>query len=117
MKLDFDSPKEFGAVLGSGSVLVLSEYSSIADILLSVLKFFQHESCGQCSPCRSGTRELVRIMTRMMEKEGSSEDLDTMVKLSQVLWYTSLCPLGQSLIMPVKSAVDNFREELLSLGQ
>jgi len=118
LKLDFDSPKAVGAVLGSGSVLVLSDDCSIKETLFSILEFFKHESCGQCTPCRAGTKELIRKMEKLMknnlEKEEKKEILNSMVKISQVLWSASLCPLGQSLIMPVKSAVDYFRDELLS---
>lgn len=114
LKLDFDSPKAVGAVLGSGSILVLNDDRSIKETLYSVLEFFKHESCGQCTPCRAGTRELVRKMEKMMRNALEKEELDSMVKISQVLWSASLCPLGQSLIMPVKSAVDYFGDELLS---
>lgn len=117
VRMDFDNLKQYKAVLGSGAILVASEEASLPQMLHSVLQFFRHESCGQCSPCRAGTRELYRISTRLLEGQGKVEDLNTMVKLSEALWYSSLCPLGQSLIMPVKSVLENFREDFLPLVQ
>ncbi|MGB9875545.1 MAG: NADH-quinone oxidoreductase subunit NuoF [bacterium] len=117
VRMDFDNLKQYKAVLGSGAILVMSQEASIPKMLHSVLYFFRHESCGQCSPCRSGTRELYRVSGHLLERKGKAEDLNTMVKLSEALWYSSLCPLGQSLIMPVKSALENFREEFLPLVQ
>lgn len=117
VRMDFDNLKQYKAVLGSGAILVMGEKASIPDVLHNVLRFFRHESCGQCSPCRSGTRELYRISERLLERRGKAEDLNLMVKISESLFKSSLCPLGQSLIMPVKSALENFREEFLPLVQ
>jgi NADH:ubiquinone oxidoreductase subunit F (NADH-binding)/(2Fe-2S) ferredoxin len=112
--MDLESLKENKAVLGSGAILVMNEDTSILDMLFSILKFFAHESCGQCSPCRIGTRQLVDLAYKIREGQGAAGDLNIMVNLSQTLFSTSLCPLGQSLIMPVRSAVENFRDELLT---
>jgi NADH-quinone oxidoreductase subunit F len=111
--MDFESLKENKAVLGSGAILVMNEETSLVDMLFSILKFFAHESCGQCSPCRIGTRQLLDLIYRIREGKGKAADLDLMVNLSRTMAATSLCPLGQSLIMPVKSAMDNFRDEFL----
>jgi NADH-quinone oxidoreductase subunit F len=111
--MDFESLKENKAVLGSGAILVMDEDTSLVDMLFSILKFFAHESCGQCSPCRIGTRQLLDLIYRIREGKGKAADLDLMVNLSRTMAATSLCPLGQSLIMPVKSAMDNFRDEFL----
>ncbi len=111
MRLDFESLKENKAVLGSGAVLVMNEETSIVDMLFSILKFFAHESCGQCMPCRIGTRQLLDIIYRIRQGQGKSGDLEALRRLSDVMWQASLCPLGQSPIMPVKSALDNFAGE------
>ena len=111
--MDFESLKENKAVLGSGAILVMNEDTSIADMLFSILKFFAHESCGQCSPCRIGTRQLVDLAYKIRSGQGGAADLELMVNLSKTMVATSLCPLGQSLIMPVRSAVDHFRNEFL----
>ena len=111
VKMDYESLKENKAVLGSGAVLVMNEDSSIVDTLFSILKFFAHESCGHCAPCRLGTRQLLNLAWKLHQGKGRSEDCDTMLRLAEVMWSTALCPLGQSVITPVKSAIENFREE------
>jgi NADH-quinone oxidoreductase subunit F len=111
--MDFESLKENKAVLGSGAVLVMNEETSIVEILFSILKFFAHESCGQCAPCRIGTRQLLDFIYRIREGKGAITDLERMVNLSKTMFSTSLCPLGQSLLMPVRSAIDVFRDDFL----
>jgi len=112
--MDFESLKENAAVLGSGAILVMNEDADMVDMLSSVLQFFAHESCGQCAPCRVGTSQLYGLISRIQSGEGREEDIDQMVTISEALFQTSLCPLGQSLIMPVKSAVENFRQDFLN---
>jgi NADH-quinone oxidoreductase subunit F len=116
VRMDFESLKDNKAVLGSGAVLVMDEDASIPDMLLSILKFFAHESCGQCTPCRVGTHQLLDLADHFRQGRGSEADLEQMVNVSKAMVATSLCPLGQSLIMPVKSAVDNFRGDFLKNG-
>jgi NADH-quinone oxidoreductase subunit F len=115
--MDFESLKENKAVLGSGAVLVMNEDTSILDMLASILKFFVHESCGQCSPCRVGTRQLADLLEKIRKGQGTEADLERMVNVSKTMFATSLCPLGQSLTMPVGSAIENFREDFLKNGR
>lgn len=109
--MDFESLKENAAVLGSGAILVMDEEASMVEMLFSVLKFFAHESCGQCSPCRIGTRQLLTIFYNLRAGLGEKGDIEKLLRISETMYNTSLCPLGQSLIMPVKSAIENFRAE------
>ncbi len=109
--MDFESLKENAAVLGSGAILVMDEDASVVDMLHSVLEFFAHESCGQCSPCRVGTRLLLNMSEEIVAGRGTEKLLNQMLTISETMYNTSLCPLGQSLIMPVKSAIDHFRGE------
>jgi len=111
VKMDFDSLREYAAVLGSGAILVLGEDASIVDILSSILDFFEHESCGQCTPCRNGTRIMAKLMRRIMKGEGNQKDLEHLLAVSKVMVDASLCPLGQSPHLTVKSALDYFRDE------
>ena len=111
VKMDFENLKENKAVLGSGAVLVMNEETSMVDMLFSIVKFFAHESCGQCAPCRIGTQQILNIVYRIRRGAGKVGDLETLLSLAEVLAQSSLCPLGQSLIMPIKSALGNFREE------
>lgn len=111
VKMDFESLKENKAVLGSGAVLVMDEGTSIPNMLFSIAKFFAHESCGQCVPCRIGTRQILDIAYRIRQGKGRGDDTETMLHLAETMFKSSLCPLGQSLIMPVKSALEHFSEE------
>jgi NADH:ubiquinone oxidoreductase subunit F (NADH-binding) len=106
--LGFDSLKEVGAVIGSGAVVVLAEGRSIRDITLSILEFFEHESCGKCVPCRVGMSILVDRMRSLMTghpggPEPGLDVLDEMVDEAEYMSRTSLCPLGQSPVLPLKS--------------
>jgi len=116
-RMDFDSLKEYAAVLGSGAVMVMSEEASVVESLYAVLRFFEHESCGQCVPCRAGTKALFDLIKKVRADQGTREDLERMIKISEVLYSSSLCPLGQSLIMPVKSAIENFPDDFLAKVQ
>ncbi len=110
-RMDYESLKENKAVLGSGAILVMNEETSIVDMLFSIVKFFAHESCGQCAPCRIGTRQILNIVYRIRQGKGEPGDVESLLTLSETMFKSSLCPLGQSLIMPVKSALDNFKQE------
>jgi len=113
IRLDFDSLAGRAAVLGSGAVLVMDESACIVDMLGSILRFFRHESCGQCAPCRAGTDLLLRLWERVRKGEASEEVLGRMVEIVETMRQASLCPLGQSLALPVRSALEKFREEFL----
>ncbi len=113
--LDFDSLKCAAAVLGSGAILVLDADDSVVDLLLGILRFFVHESCGQCTPCRVGTVKLVEILEKIISGAGTKADLDLLVGLAETMQKTSFCPLGQSPILPIRSALARFPHEFLSL--
>ena len=101
--MGFDSLKEKGAVLGSGAVMVLDEDKSLPDITCSILEFFKHESCGKCVPCRVGMSQLVRMIHENISGMKNGASLDEMVAEADYMARTSLCPLGQSPILPLRS--------------
>ena len=113
VSMAFESLQEKDAVLGSGAIIVMAEDKSILDMLHSILRFFEHESCGKCVPCRVGTRQL-RILLEKLVTNGhaKSANIDALLQQSEIMAKTSLCPLGQSPVLPIKSAVRHFREEL-----
>ena len=111
MAMDFDGAKERGAVLGSGAVLVLDEDASVVELLHGILEFFRHESCGQCVPCRAGTAALVAMSDAIRAGRARAGGIERLVDIARTMQATSLCPLGQSPILPVKSAVEGFRTE------
>lgn len=111
--MGFDTLKEHGATLGSGAVIVIDEDQSIREILYNILRFFAHESCGKCIPCRVGTSQLLVQMDRVgVSENGNDEALSGLARQAEVMARTSLCPLGQSPILPIRSALKYFRSEL-----
>ncbi len=114
VKMDYNSLAEYAAVLGSGAILVMGEDTDMVDMLYSIVKFFRHESCGRCSPCRLGTQQLTQLIKKIRSGNATEEDLDQMIVISDAMFKTSFCALGQSLIMPVKSAIENFRDDFVA---
>lgn len=112
VQMDFVNLKEYAAVLGSGAILVMDESADVVDLLQSVLHFFKHESCGHCVPCRLGTAQLVKIIDRIAVSKGSREDVNKLLKISDVMRDTSFCPLGQSLYLPISSSLKYFGDEI-----
>jgi NADH:ubiquinone oxidoreductase subunit F (NADH-binding) len=112
VKMDFESLEERGALLGSGAILVFNKDDCVVDILHSVLHFFKHESCGKCAPCRLGTQALFEIIEEIRYGEACEEDIDKMVEIAETMRDAAYCPLGQFVILPVKSAIDRFRGEI-----
>lgn len=113
-KMDFNSLKEYAAVLGSGAILVMNDQVDIVEMLWSIIRFFRHESCGKCIPCAKGNTVLYKLIDGIRKGIGREADLDELVKVSEAMYRTSFCALGQSPYMPVKSAIDNFREDFLA---
>ena len=111
--LAYESLEQHNATLGSGAVIVLNENRRIPEVLLSILDFFKHESCGKCVPCRVGCRQLLVIMENIAASPPEQREhlIEQLVKEADFMAKTSLCPLGQSPLLPVKSAVDHFRGE------
>lgn len=102
--IGFDSLKEKGAVLGSGALMVLGDDKSIPLVTQSILDFFRHESCGKCVPCRVGTDRLARMIAEFNKgKYAGKTPLDDMLAEADYMAKTSLCPLGQSPVMPLRS--------------
>jgi NADH:ubiquinone oxidoreductase subunit F (NADH-binding) len=113
VKMDYESLKEYTAVLGSGAIMVMSEEVDMVEMLWSILRFFRHESCGKCFPCRLGTQQLYNIICKIRDGKGSEEDLESMIMLSEAMLKSSFCALGQSPNMPIKSSILNFRNDFL----
>ncbi len=114
VKMDFINLREYSAALGSGAILVMDEDADMVDMLKSVLHFFKHESCGHCVPCRLGTARLVEIIDRVASSSATKGDVDGLLRISEVMKDTSFCPLGQSLYLPVSSALKYFKNEIVA---
>ncbi|HZE20510.1 MAG TPA: NADH-ubiquinone oxidoreductase-F iron-sulfur binding region domain-containing protein, partial [Desulfobaccales bacterium] len=110
--MDYGSLAKAGGALGSGTMLVMDETACVVDFLRSVAVFFEHESCGQCTPCREGTPRLLQTLTRISQGQGREDDLAFLERLAATLLDASFCPLGQSAGVPLMSALRNFCPEI-----
>ena len=104
--LDFDTLAEHGAFVGSMAVVVLSQHDSVREAALNLMRFFEHESCGQCTPCRAGTLQSVQLMAE------KTWDTERLTELSQVMRDASICGLGQAAPNPFDSVLRFFPEEV-----
>lgn len=112
--MDFDSLMEAKSMLGSGAVIVIDEETSMLEVLRRVAKFYSHESCGQCTPCRIGNAWIKKTIDRMNRGEGQKGDIDNIVRVASNILGKTLCPLGDAAAMPILSICEKFREELES---
>jgi NADH:ubiquinone oxidoreductase subunit F (NADH-binding) len=92
---------------------VCDEDTCAVDFILNILSFFEHESCGQCVPCRVGTSHLHYLARKFATRTANVADIDTMVEKAQLMKQASLCALGQSPILPITTTLKYFREEFL----
>jgi len=109
--MDYDSIAKAGSMLGSGAVIVLNDTRCMVKSLMRLSYFYQHESCGQCTPCREGTGWLYRVVHRIENGQGRMEDLDLLNSVSDNIAGRTICALGDAAAMPVKSFVKHFRNE------
>jgi len=113
VKVDYESLKELGAIMGSGGLIVMDEDTCMVDIARYFMEFIQEESCGKCTPCREGTRIMFNILTRICQGKGTMEDLDNLEQLAYEIKDTALCGLGQTAPNPILSTLKYFREEYI----
>jgi len=109
--MDFDSVAKTGSMLGSGGVVVLDDAQCIVKFALRTMKFYQHESCGWCIPCREGTDWLKKTLIRFHAGGGLKKDIDNMQYLSENMLGRTFCPLGDAAAMPTIAFVKKFRKE------
>jgi NADH-quinone oxidoreductase subunit F len=109
--VDFDSLKEAGTMLGSGSIVYMDETTCMVRNALVTTEFFEHESCGKCTPCREGTWWAVKVLERIEHGEGRPEDMDLLLDIANGIDGRSFCPLGDAASWALRSNVKLFREE------
>jgi len=111
--LTFDALMKAGSMLGSAGIIVVDDSACIVDSVWRLAKFFAHESCGQCTPCREGTNWMESLLDRMERGGGRQEDADLLLDMADNIGGKSLCALGDAAIGPVISSVKKFRDEYL----
>lgn len=109
--IDFDSMRGIGATLGTGAVFVMDETRDIVDIITRITKFFEHESCGKCNPCREGTFRNYEIMKKINSGQATAQDIENLTLLSQVMEKACLCGLGQAAPSPILTTLKHFYPE------
>jgi NADH-quinone oxidoreductase subunit F len=109
--VDYDSLTKLGSIMGSGGMVVLDESTCMVEVARYFLSFTQDESCGKCTPCRLGTRQMLEILTRITQGKGRDEDVDTLRTIATTVKQCSLCGLGQTCPNPVLSTLNYFQEE------
>ncbi len=112
--VDYEALQELGSTMGSGGMLVLDEDACMVDVARFFMDFACSESCGQCAPCRLGTGQMVRILTRIATGRGAREDLVLLREVADTVKHASLCGLGQTCSNPVLATLEYFKEEYLA---
>jgi NADH-quinone oxidoreductase subunit F len=108
---DFDTMAKAGSMLGSGAIIVVDDSNSVVDVALKTAKFYRHESCGKCTPCREGTNWTMKMLQRVKAGEATPMDLDIMASVQEQIIGNCLCVLGDAMAMPIGSMIAKFREE------
>lgn len=114
MPMDYEQLTKVGAMVGSGGLVVMNEDTCIVEVARFFMNFTQHESCGKCTPCREGTKQMLAILERIVKGQGKMEDIDTLLDLGQVIKEGSLCGLGKSAPNPVLSTLKYFKDEYIA---
>ncbi|MCH8287670.1 MAG: NADH-quinone oxidoreductase subunit NuoF [Candidatus Marinimicrobia bacterium] len=109
--MDFDSVAAAGSMLGSAGIIVMDEQTDMVDACYNLSRFYAHESCGQCTPCREGVPWMTMILGRITNGKGGRRDIDLLLDICKSIERKTICPFGDAAVAPVKSYIDKFREE------
>ena len=111
INMDFDSVAAAGSMLGSAGIIVMDENTDMVDACYNLSKFYAHESCGQCTPCREGVPWMTTILGRITNGKGRRRDIDLLLDICKSIERRTICPFGDAAIAPVLSYIEKFREE------
>jgi NADH-quinone oxidoreductase subunit F len=111
LDMDYDSISKAGSMLGSGAVIVMDESTDMVKLLRRISRFYFSESCGQCTPCREGTGWLYRMLTRIVEGQGTQADIARLDDVASKIAGRTICALGDAAAMPVQSFIKHYRHE------
>ena len=114
LPVDFDTLSEHGAMMGSGGMIVMDDRSCMVEVARYYVDFLCEESCGKCTPCREGLRQMREILTRICEGKGEMEDIEMLKRIGNMMQDASLCALGKSAANPVLSTIKYFRSEYVA---
>lgn len=117
VRMDVDSLAAIGSMIGSAGVIAIDEDTCLLEVLEVTSRFYHHESCGQCTPCREGTGWLEKVLARMHRGDGNRQDPDRLWDIATGIMGNTICPLGDAAAMPVFGFVKKFREEFEAHAQ
>lgn len=109
--VEYETLAQLGSIMGSGGMVVMDETTCMVEIARYFLSFTQAESCGECVPCRLGTKQMLEILTRITQGKGRESDIDTLLTIAKTVKECSLCGLGQTCPNPVLTTLNYFRDE------
>lgn len=112
VNMDFDSLRNAGSALGTGGVIVMDQTTDIIYAIARLSKFYMHESCGQCTPCREGTGWMWRVMMRMVHGQAKLEEIDQLLDVTKQIEGHTICALGDAAAWPIQGLVRHFRHEI-----
>ena len=111
LPMDFESVAQAGSMLGTGAIIVMEDGTDMVDVARRLMRFFVHESCGKCTPCRVGTRNLSSTLERIVAGEGKPGDIDLLEEICSNMIGNTFCPMGDAAVNPVLSTLKHFRHE------
>ena len=114
LPVDFDALTKVGSMMGSGGMIVMDQDTCMVDVARYFLNFLKGESCGKCTPCREGIKQILHILNRICEGDGEDGDLQKLIDLGNAVQDTSLCALGGSAANPLLTTIKYFEEEYLA---
>ena len=115
LAMDFESCLKAGTSIGSAGIMVINDTVSIPELALRTIRFYAHESCGQCVPCWRGTHVVEWLLERLFARHGTRKDIDTVLSLCGTIKGSTLCPVGEAYTVPIRAMVTKFREEFEAL--
>jgi len=117
VNMDYDGCLKAKTLFGSGGIMVINDTVSIPKLALRTIRFYAHESCGQCSPCRNGSYTLEHLLTKIVRGKGSADDLERALTICNTIEGITLCPTGDAFAFPIRSMILKFRDEFDALIQ
>ncbi len=113
--MDFDSIAAAGSIMGTAAMMMFSDRTSVVEAVLNWTRFYEHESCGKCTPCREGTFWLSQVLERILDGRGTTADIDLLDEVADNIFGRSFCALGDGAASPIKSSIKYFRDEYAQL--
>ena len=109
--MDYEGLMKAGSMLGSGGVVVIDEHTCMVQVLARISKFYQHESCGQCTPCREGSGWIARLVQKIESGQGAMQDIDRLAQVAHGIEGRTICAFGEATAWPVNGFLRHFRHE------